>query len=337
MVRVSQNPDTTSTLPVDHISNLNVDSDGEDTSSVYSKSHSLRFYPPFTATSDDLEEFFSQIDAQKALVDLKKQKFMGGRTLKMKIALRKSVVVQRKSEGVPVNAEEIVDMEIQAKKDLLKMKRKLKQSPCWPDQKQLYKKVRKFGDVGDLQFPMDNSATADYQDCARVIYKDEESTRRAQKQLNEHKYKGATIKSVIDSAIKQPIPRARLIIRNLASTANQKIAERLFGFGPIKECTVPHLPDGKARGLDLLNLKSWHMRNTLYNLVNGTKILNRPVAVDWAIAKATYDRLAALPDAANDENGQEITMDDDDSDDDHSENEDDIEITMDDGYGYYNG
>ncbi|KAH6588595.1 hypothetical protein BASA61_005868 [Batrachochytrium salamandrivorans] len=34
------NPDTTSTLPVDHISNLNVDSDGEDTSSVYSKSTS---------------------------------------------------------------------------------------------------------------------------------------------------------------------------------------------------------------------------------------------------------------------------------------------------------
>ncbi|KAJ1330676.1 hypothetical protein BSLG_009128 [Batrachochytrium salamandrivorans] len=378
------NPDTTSTLPVDHISNLNVDSDGEDTSSVYSKSTLFVSTLPFTATSDDLEEFFSQIgpvrscfiakqkatglssgcgyvnyalaeDAQKALVDLKKQKFMGGRTLKMKIALRKSVVVQRKSEGVPVNAEEIVDMEIQAKKDLLKMKRKLKvvntsaantltasggegasstaatsstishiprinslllsNLPAGLTKKQLYKKVRKFGDVGDLQFPMDNSATADYQDCARVIYKDEESTRRAQKQLNEHKYKGATIKSVIDSAIKQPIPRARLIIRNLAFYCKPENLQSVFSaFGPIKECTVPHLPDGKARGFGFVEFEVMAHAEHALQSVNGTKILNRPVAVDWAIAKATYDRLAALPDAANDESESEEEMNDDEKD-----------------------
>ncbi|KAJ8325347.1 RNA recognition motif-containing protein [Batrachochytrium dendrobatidis] len=414
-----------------HITSVDVDSDGEDTSSVYSKSTLFVSTLPFTAKADDLEEFFSQIgpvrscfiakqkltglssgcgyvhfalaeDAQRALVELKKQKFMGGRTLKMKIALRKSIVVQRKSEGIPVNIEEVAEMEKQASKDFVKMKRKLKvvdttpvsstsavingplanakksdstgsklasnmttlllsRLPAKLTKKQLYKKLRKFGDVEDLQFPIDDVMDAASQDCARVIYKNEDSARRAQKQLNEHQFKGATIKSVIEpTKAKQ---RARLIIRNLSFNCKPENLQNVFSaFGIVKDCSVPHLDDGKARGFGFVEFETMDCAQRALQAVNGTKILNRPVAVDWALAKATFDRLSALPtaegedssdnedqvaDAAQHDNemttslkpqnslhesmmevdgedGMEITMDDE-----SSEEDDGIEIIMD--------
>ncbi|EGF79027.1 hypothetical protein BATDEDRAFT_12759 [Batrachochytrium dendrobatidis JAM81] len=284
-----------------HITSVDVDSDGEDTSSVYSKSTLFVSTLPFTAKADDLEEFFSQIgpvrscfiakqkltglssgcgyvhfalaeDAQRALVELKKQKFMGGRTLKMKIALRKSIVVQRKS-GKP----------------------------------------------------------------------------------------RATIKSVIEpTKAKQ---RARLIIRNLSFNCKPENLQNVFSaFGIVKDCSVPHLDDGKARGFGFVEFETMDCAQRALQAVNGTKILNRPVAVDWALAKATFDRLSALPtaegedssdnedqvaDAAQHDNemttslkpqnslhesmmevdgedGMEITMDDE-----SSEEDDGIEIIMD--------
>lgn len=91
--------------------------------SVHSKSTLFVSTIPFDATNNDLEEFFSEVgpirncflikkdgkstgcgyvqfalaeDAEKAMKSLKKKKFNGKRTLKIKLAIKKSIVEERK-------------------------------------------------------------------------------------------------------------------------------------------------------------------------------------------------------------------------------------------------
>eukprot|EP00842_Homolaphlyctis_polyrhiza_P006190 jgi/Hompol1/6572/HPOL_002491-RA len=244
---------------------------------------------------------------------------MGLRSLSMKIALKKSVVLKRKAEGIPVNAEEIQQKTMKAEQDLAKMQQKLKvvkdtkedsqHKPAVPatpgvkyttvhisnlpnglSQKQLYKKLRKLGTiVGQVVFPIDDSP--ENQHCARVVYETDHDARNAHQHLDQHIFKG---NKLVATLVGQR--RGRLIIRNLAFYCKPENLQAVFSpFGTIKSCSVPHLPDGKARGYGFVEFESAEAAERAIEGVNGTKILNRPVAVDWALDKTTFEKLANIP------------------------------------------
>jgi nucleolar protein 4 len=104
--------------------------------SVFSKSTLFVSTLPFTATSQDLEEFFSEIgpvrscfviknretgqhsgcgyvqyamqsDAEKALTELKKKRFQGKRSLKIVPAIKKSIVAERRKCNLVLTKREL--------------------------------------------------------------------------------------------------------------------------------------------------------------------------------------------------------------------------------------
>ncbi|KAI8896447.1 hypothetical protein BC833DRAFT_622115 [Globomyces pollinis-pini] len=304
---------------------------------------------PFEATSAKLEEFFSDIgpirscfiitnketgkstgcgyvqyamaeDAQKALIDLKKKKFMNKRTLKIQTAVRKSVVAKRKEDGISLNLEE--EIEKKKLKELERIKRQVKVVPEGPGKlpkgnqlpknleksttilisnlpvdvtkNVLYKKVRKFGTVNEIILP-DVDDTLEPQ-TARIVYATPQETQKAHKQLNDHTYKGQKITSKIIHTVTAAsiAKKARLIVRNLAFLCKKEHLFNVFEvFGKITDCQVPSLPDGKARGFGFVQFQNVDDAAKAIEGVNGQKILNRPVAVDWAIGKTQFDRLNA--------------------------------------------
>ncbi|RKO90936.1 hypothetical protein BDK51DRAFT_12925, partial [Blyttiomyces helicus] len=104
--------------------------------------------------------------------------------------------------------------------------------------------------------------------------------------------------------------KSRLIIRNLAFLCTEAHLRNVFKrYGRIVECSVPHLEDGKARGFGFVQFEKVEEAEKAMAGVNGTEILKRPVAVDWSIPKAHFDRAADEGDkeegAEGEDEGQE--------------------------------
>lgn len=288
---------------------------------------------PYSATNADLEAFFSQIgpvrscfivfkdgvstgcgyvqyalpeDAVKAL-ELKKKKFLDKRKLKIELAVSKSIVEERKKQQDKLEKKTDDDLDVQGTLDMEKMKKQLKIKPQGPrvssrmtsvlmsnlpdslNKKQLFKKVRKSGNVVELKFPTDDGT-------AVVIYGTVQEAQKAVQQMDQHIFKGSTLscklqKTETEASIAK---RSRLIVRNLAFHCQPANLENVFNaFGDIAECTCPKMPDGKSKGFGFVQFKHLQDAQRAITGVNGRKILGRVVAVDWALGKTEYDRLAA--------------------------------------------
>ncbi|EPY53897.1 RNA-binding protein [Schizosaccharomyces cryophilus OY26] len=85
--------------------------------------------------------------------------------------------------------------------------------------------------------------------------------------------------------------RPRLIIRNLPwSIKKPKDLEPYFEkFGKIREIRVPTKPGGRMCGFAFVWMQDREAAQKAMDAVNGTKIDNRPVAVDWALSKNAYE------------------------------------------------
>ncbi|KAI9006137.1 hypothetical protein BC832DRAFT_531303 [Gaertneriomyces semiglobifer] len=191
---------------------------------------------PYNATSEQLQEFFSDVgpvrscfvvadsaaqedgafrnkgygyvayalpeDAETALKELKKKKFLGTRTLRIEYALKKKVSEERKAAGIPGNIE------------------------------------------------------------AKEVTEEVKEARKA-----------------------------RLIIRNMAWHCTQDDLRKAFGaYGSVVEAVIPLKDDGKPRGFGFVQLSTLPEAQAAIEAMNGQKIKGRPVAVDWALAKAQYER-----------------------------------------------
>ncbi|KAJ3043184.1 hypothetical protein HK097_001801 [Rhizophlyctis rosea] len=323
---------------------------------------------PYTATSESLQSFFSEIgpvrscfavadraqegknrgygyvtfalaeDAERAVKDLKKVKFEGGRSLRIEFALRKKVVGDRKAAGLPVDPDHTPksakkqstkpsreDSEIKSedeKDDDLpptpsSAPRHSRQTPLnmgtieihnLPDgvtKKQLYKKVRKYGEVKELIFPVPKDGVksdvkeedADEKDVevlpgvARVTYTTGREATTAISHLHNHTYKSSTLVAKDLYALAREARKSRLIIRNLAWAAQPSHLLKCFRkFGTVSECSVPQAADGKARGFGFVQMGSVEEAEKAIEGVNGMMVVGRRVAVDWAIPKAWYDK-----------------------------------------------
>ncbi|KAJ3043879.1 RNA recognition motif-containing protein [Rhizophlyctis rosea] len=319
---------------------------------------------PYTATSESLQAFFSEIgpvrscfavadraqegknrgygyvtyalpeDAERAVKDLKKVKFEGTRTLRIELALRKKVATDRKAAGLPIDPEHTpkkpkksksegetdVKPEDEDEKDedesipvpTTPRSGNLPQNlgaieihnlPEGLTKKQLYKKVRKFGEVQELVFPVPKVEASEIKKedeevetlpgVARVIYTTGREASAAVQSLHNHQYKGAQITAKDLYAEAKEARRSRLIVRNLAWKSEPVNLRKAFAkFGNVQDVTVPHAPDGKARGFGFVQMATVEEAEKAVEGVNGTEILGRAVAVDWALPKAWYDKSA---------------------------------------------
>lgn len=325
---------------------------------------------PFTTTNEQLEEFFGRVgplktsfvitkqgkhtgcgyvqyalaaDAQKALLDLKRIRFLGQRTLKMDFALRRSEIENRRKAGVSLKpAKSPQELERLAALDLKKLNKKLAIRPAAPLQfkkvlyetlllsnlpngllqKQLYKKVRKFGAVADIKFPLnDDSSNPNLTSGqAHIMYETKIEAEAAIKHLNDHVFKGVTVSCKLAIIEDVPLPKkARLIVRNLAFNCKEENLEKVTNFynqkvfcsfGKITQCHCP-TKDGKSRGFGFVQFENLIDAESAIVAINGQKILNRPVAVDWALGKAEFDRLSVLESqtTANDVESDDISVD----------------------------
>ena len=215
-------------------------------------------------------QFVSPQDAIKAISELKKTIFNGKRTLRMEFATRKN-----SKEGLPANA--ILDDEGDAKEgeadaaksDANAAKEEanaatpnatatppkttettkkpftlhskvvaLTNFPPQVTQKQVYKKVRKFGSVTNITM-----------DPTRILidYSKREEAANAVSHLNQHVFKGETLAATLVQTLESS--KHRLIIRNLNFSVNVEKLKSVFEkIGKTIDVHIPLKEDGNMRG-----------------------------------------------------------------------------------------
>ncbi|NXG39616.1 RBM28 protein, partial [Dromaius novaehollandiae] len=83
--------------------------------------------------------------------------------------------------------------------------------------------------------------------------------------------------------------KARLIIRNLSFKCSEDDLKSLFSpFGTVLEVNIPRKPDGKMRGFAFVQFRNMLEAAKALKGMNMKEIKERPVAVDWAVAKDKY-------------------------------------------------
>lgn len=99
--------------------------------------------------------------------------------------------------------------------------------------------------------------------------------------------------------------KARLIVRNLSFKCTEQDLHKEFEkFGTVSEVKIPKKPDGRQCGFGFVQFSTLDAASQALNKVNSKKIMGRPVAVDWALAKARYVAIVAKS-AVQDESGSE--------------------------------
>ncbi|KAI3438130.1 hypothetical protein D9Q98_000571 [Chlorella vulgaris] len=93
--------------------------------------------------------------------------------------------------------------------------------------------------------------------------------------------------------------RWRVIVRNLPFTATEAHLRQAFApAGFVWELTLPRSSTGRGRGFAFVGFTSKAHAERAIKLVNATKVAGRPVAVDWAVAKAQFGSAQAEAAAA---------------------------------------
>lgn len=258
---------------------------------------------PYSATSKDLETFCSEVgplrscfviqdktdpsknagcgfvtfvladDAAKAIPLLKKKKFMDLRFLKIQFA-RKADEPRQATTAV---ADKQNNVQVEKNNEfLLKSKRSLLISdlPSCITQKQLYKKVKKYGTVSAIKY-------SEGDDKAIVDYNSHEEASNAFKHLNDHVFKGTKIKAELTKK-----ERYRLFLKNLHFQCTdkdiRKVAEE---FGLIKDVSVPSKNENRGKGFAFLEYNTKEECEKAILGMKGKKIRGREISVDWAVSK----------------------------------------------------
>ncbi|KAJ3342306.1 RNA recognition motif-containing protein [Gonapodya sp. JEL0774] len=283
-------------------------------------------------------------DAQKALETLKDVKFRGLRKLKLEFAQARHGV--KDGEGTPAKPP-VVPKPTQKAKGAKSSKSlptnlivsNLSEIPGLT-KNHLRKKLRKFGELTDLEFPILGWQS---RDAARATYPTWDAADSAAKRLDGHVFKGVVVKAVVEerreTGNRGKGREARLIVRNLPFTVNDAKLRSLFSdFGTLKDVKLPlKAPTsenslGTPRGFGFVEFESRKEAEAAIEKVNGTTVGGRIVAVDWAVSKRVWEE--EVKPGGEDEITETKTEDDDDGDDNpmrfQNESEGDLKDELDD-------
>ncbi|MES1919173.1 RNA-binding protein 28, partial [Bonamia ostreae] len=164
----------------------------------------------------------------------------------------------------------------------------IKGIPANIDQKQFFKTVKKLNKIEHVIFPAPESTFGDF--SARLIFKSEEFAKTAKLKIPK-----------IFSNIKMNLSiyflgknekLSRLIVRNAPFQINEKDFEKIFGqFGKIKEMKMPKDEKNNAKGYLFIEYENIESAAKAIDSLNGLKIIDRKIVVDWAISKLHYERI----------------------------------------------
>ncbi|XP_029140327.1 RNA-binding protein 28 [Protobothrops mucrosquamatus] len=91
-----------------------------------------------------------------------------------------------------------------------------------------------------------------------------------------------------------PPKKARLIVRNLSFKCTEGDLKSAFApFGTVLEASLPRKPDGKLRGFAFVQFRNVLEAGKALKGMNMKEIKERPVAVDWAVAREKYQAAQA--------------------------------------------
>ncbi|KAK9400400.1 RNA-binding protein 28 [Crotalus adamanteus] len=89
--------------------------------------------------------------------------------------------------------------------------------------------------------------------------------------------------------VRGPPKKARLIVRNLSFKCTEGDLKSAFApFGTVLEASLPRKPDGKLRGFAFVQFRNVLEAGKALKGMNMKEIKERPVAVDWAVAREKY-------------------------------------------------
>jgi nucleolar protein 4 len=151
-----------------------------------------------------------------------------------------------------------------------------------------------------------------------VTFVDVEDAQRAKEELNNTEIKGKKIKVDFAEARQregeEKRPRAgdrakedrarlikeaqtpKLIIRNLPwSIKTPADLTKLFrGFGKVNFVNLPKKPNGELKGFGFVSLRGKPNAEKAIRELNGKEVDDRPVAVDWAVDRETWQKLQGI-------------------------------------------
>lgn len=191
-----------------------------------------------------------------------------------------------------------------------------------------------------------------------VTFADVEDAQRAKEELNGTELKGKKIKVEIAEARQregeEKRPKAsdrvkadreqqmkdaqtpKLIVRNLPWTIKQpEDLQKLFrSYGKVNFVNLPKKPNGELRGFGFVSLRGKKNAEKAIQELNGKEIDERPIAVDWAVDRDTWQELqktekvedeAESAEEDSDDAESSVVSSDEDSDDGESGDNEDFE------------
>ncbi|KAF1838063.1 RNA-binding domain-containing protein [Decorospora gaudefroyi] len=148
-----------------------------------------------------------------------------------------------------------------------------------------------------------------------VTFADVEDAQRAKEELNNTEIKGKKIKVDFAEARQregdEKRPRAgdrakaareqqikdaqtpKLIVRNLPWTVKttEDLTKLFRGYGKVNFVNLPKKPSGELRGFGFVSLRGRKNAERAIQELNGKEINDRPIAVDWAVDRDTWQNL----------------------------------------------
>jgi nucleolar protein 4 len=227
-------------------------------------------------------------DAKKALEAISKGLIFMDRKIVGEQALRKGQQHENDKGEKSVKEVKPKPLEVQVEKTFKSSTLLLELVPKEPspfDKKQLFKRVRKSGALKELVYPLENDGH-----LAKLIFENSYEATQAVARLDQHNFKGHVFKVTVDqSAVKKA---HRLVIRNLPFiTKVSKLQEFFKSIGTV-EVTLPTKPgnDKQCRGFAFLQFESRNQAEQAIEF-NGRDFSGRTIAIDWAVNKATFEKL----------------------------------------------
>ncbi|PTB38440.1 hypothetical protein M441DRAFT_147217 [Trichoderma asperellum CBS 433.97] len=170
-----------------------------------------------------------------------------------------------------------------------------------------------------------------------VSFADADDARDAKAALDKKEWDGRRIRIEVaeprqrnaDEASKRPgkgreafqRPSTKLIIRNLpwSIKTSEQLSKLFLSYGKVIYSDLPQ-NKGKLKGFGFVTIRGRPNAEKALEAVNGKIVDGRPLAVDWAVDKATWDK------QQNTENGEKDSQDDEDEAEDEKEDKDDMKL-----------
>lgn len=213
-------------------------------------------------------------------------------------------------------------------------------------EKVLYKKVRKIAAVTKIELKAEPTTNKPY---AVVQLEHLRDVATAVQKLDQHVFKGATLKVVQLADMNRVTEGRRLIIRNLSFQATDADLDKMFTkVGALSEAKVVRLPLedpdnapegalGKSRGFGFVQFYDSEDAKRAIEQLNGTRLKGRDIVVDMAVTKNKYLQMQneaaeakpstedASGEDVEDENEKEGGDEDEDEDEEDEEDEENVD------------